>query len=346
MQLLIHLHLMKNKQYLDPDIGAVALAKSSRSRRISIKVHPLKGVVVTVPYFARYDDGVRFFLQKRKWVLEVLQRQRRRAAEEEKSGAAVGVLRDGAAVRTLLSEIRFHRTSGVPGGRPGAGAAAVHNGVLRPVRDAMPGRTITVSSTLVEDVRHTGRLYLSQELPLSRKDVNYPDSMPSEGSAELSSVLNQALVKILRDEARSLLPQKLSFFAARYGFSYGKVFIKHNSSNWGSCSARGNINLNLNLVRLPEPVCDYVLLHELAHLRYPDHGPGFHALLEKLCSDNMKRLAFLVDSLQAADGAPGHSEVKASEEYFQGLLSAMRRSRAKFPVHHVLEQEVKKYRLV
>ena len=124
------------------------------------------------------------------------------------------------------------------------------------------------------------------------------------------------------------------------------MVVKHNSTNWGSCSARGNINLNLNLVRLPEPVCDYVLLHELAHLRHPDHGPGFHALLEKLCSDNMKRLAFLVDSLQAADGAPGHSGVKASEEYFQGLLSAMRRSRAKFPVHHVLEQEVKKYRLV
>ena len=61
---------------------------------------------------------------------------------------------------------------------------------------------------------------------------------------------------------------------------------------------------------------------------------------------NMKRLAFLVDSLQAADSLSGHSGIKTSKDYFHGLLSAMRRSRAKFPVHHVLEQEVKKYRLI
>ena len=222
----------------------------------------------------------------------------------------------------------------------------LHGGAGRPVPDAVPERAITVTSALVEDVRQTGRLYLSSDLPLSRKDVDYPDSMPPEDSAELSSVLNQVLVKILRDEARSLLPQKLAFFAGKYGFSYGKVVIKHNSTNWGSCSTRGNINLNLNLVRLPEPVCDYVLLHELSHLRHPDHGPEFHALLERLCSDNMKRLAFLVDSLQAADSLSGHSGIKTSKDYFHGLLSAMRRSRAKFPVHHVLEQEVKKYRLI
>ena len=315
---------MKNKLYQDPDIGAVVLAKSTRSRRINIRVHPLKGVTVTMPYFVRYDDGVRFFLQKKEWVLEALRRQRKQVAEAEKSGTAVGVLGDGSVVRTLLSRICFRR------GGNGNGRRAV----------------VTVSSSVVEDVKQTGRLYLSPDLPLSRKEADYQDFMPSEGSAELSSLLSGVLVKILRDEARSLLPQKLSFFAGRYGFSYGKVTIKHNSSNWGSCSARGNINLNLNLVRLPEPVCDYVILHELCHLKHPDHGAEFHALLEKLCLDNMKRLFFLVDSLQAADGFPVDPGIKASKDYFHGLLSAMHRSRAKFPVHHVLEQEVKKYRLI
>ena len=285
----VHLHPMKERVFSDPEIGQVRIVKSARSRRISIRVHPLRGVALSVPYFLKYDDGIRFFLQKKEWVKEALVRQRLRQDVAEKTGGAVGALRDGVTVRTLLSEIRFHRTSAGPGGSRSGIPPAVHGGAGRPVPDAVPERAITVTSALVEDVRQTGRLYLSPNLPLSRKDVDYPDSMPPENSAELSSVLNQVLVKILRDEARSLLPQKLAFFAGKYGFSYGKVVIKHNSTNWGSCSTRGNINLNLNLVRLPEPVCDYVLLHELSHLRHPDHGPEFHALLERLCSDNMKR---------------------------------------------------------
>ena len=138
----------------------------------------------------------------------------------------------------------------------------------------------------------------------------------------------KALVKILRDEARSLLPVKLRFFAERYGFCYNGVTIKHNSSNWGSCSTLGNINLNLNLVRLPEPVCDYVLLHELAHLRHHDHGPEFHDLLERLCSDNLTRLSSLGDP------------------YVTTLFPSARRSRASRPFSRILSLETKKYRLL
>ena len=58
--------------------------------------------------------------------------------------------------------------------------------------------------------------------------------------------------------------------AARHGFSYNRVAIKHNASNWGSCSTKGNINLNLNIVRLPKVLQDYVLIHELCHLRHHD----------------------------------------------------------------------------
>ena len=118
-----------------------------------------------------------------------------------------------------------------------------------------------------------------------------------------------------------LLPRRLSELAERYGFSYGRVFIKHNSSNWGSCSARGNINLNLNLVRLPQLLRDHVILHELCHLRHPNHGREFHALLERLDADNL-------------------------QEAFRQLQDTIRRSRAGFPVQYVLQQELKKYPLV
>lgn len=92
-----------------------------------------------------------------------------------------------------------------------------------------------------------------------------------------------AEVERLRAEARAALPPRLAALAAQNGFTYNNVRIKHNSSNWGSCSQLGNINLNLNLMRLPEYLRDYVMLHELCHLRYMNHGPEFHALLESVC---------------------------------------------------------------
>lgn len=92
-----------------------------------------------------------------------------------------------------------------------------------------------------------------------------------------------AEVERLRAEAKAALPPRLAQLAALHGFTYNKVRIKHNSSNWGSCSELGNINLNLNLMRLPEHLRDFVMLHELCHLRYLNHGPEFHALLESVC---------------------------------------------------------------
>ena len=80
-------------------------------------------------------------------------------------------------------------------------------------------------------------------------------------------------------------------------FRYNRVAIKNNSSNWGSCSTLRNINLNMNLVRLPQELMDYVIAHELCHLVYPNHSDRFHKLLnaitdgkEKVLSARLKRV--------------------------------------------------------
>ena len=92
-----------------------------------------------------------------------------------------------------------------------------------------------------------------------------------------------ARVESLRAQAKEELPPRLAELAALHGFKFNKVFIKNNISNWGSCSSLGNINLNLRLVELPSELRDYVMLHELCHLRYLNHGREFHALLESVC---------------------------------------------------------------
>lgn len=164
--------------------------------------------------------------------------------------------------------------------------------------------------------------------------------------------LRDVLVEVLREEAKILLPQKLSYFSDQYGFHFHKVTIKHNSSNWGSCSRAGNINLNLNLIRLPEPLCDYVLLHELCHLKEPNHGPRFHALLERLCLSNIRHLIDLgspdamkyrawIDNLDASDS----SAASTSSSFFRLFKPSSSRP-SMTPLNEVLSREISKLRLL
>lgn len=103
-------------------------------------------------------------------------------------------------------------------------------------------------------------------------------------------------IERLRAEAKAFLPDRLRELAVQKGFAdrshceYRRIFIKNNLTNWGSCSSKGNINLNLRLMLLPEHLRDYVILHELCHLRYPNHGKEFHSLLNSLCNGQEKQL--------------------------------------------------------
>lgn len=104
-----------------------------------------------------------------------------------------------------------------------------------------------------------------------------------------------AYVEELRRQAKAYLPGRLRELANLYGFQYNTLRIKHNSSNWGSCSSKGNINLNLNLMRVPQDLQDYVMLHELCHLKYLNHSPQFHVLLESVCPGHREKQRRLKD---------------------------------------------------
>jgi len=92
----------------------------------------------------------------------------------------------------------------------------------------------------------------------------------------------QGLTAAYRIEAQQFLPARLQALAERYGFRYNRVTIKNLKSRWGSCSGLNNINLNLHLMRLPDELIDYVILHELMHTRIGNHGPVFWAELVKI----------------------------------------------------------------
>ena len=214
----------EGKTYVDPVIGNVVFRKSIRSRSMSIRVHPIKGVSVSVPYIVPYAAAMAFFQSRRDWVIQTMEKQKERLA-----------------------------------------------------------------------------------------DVVVPTAKE---------------IAELRKKAKAELPPRLFELAVRYDFLYNNVTIKHNTSNWGSCSSKGNINLNLNIVRLPKVLQDYVLLHELGHLRHHDHGHGFHLLLEHVLTDN------LLKCVDAGDSLAVEIARKAAV------------SKAKYPVDYVMTRAIKQFRVV
>lgn len=228
------------KVLVDSEIGEVVFRKSLRSRSISIRVHPVKGVSVSVPYIVPYAAARLFFEARRGWILETMVRQKEK----------------------------------------------------------------------------------------------YKDIKPA----------SEAEIESLRRQAKAELPARLAELADRYDFLYNRVTIKHNATNWGSCSSKGNINLNLSIMRLPRVLQDYVLLHELCHLRHHDHGHGFHLLLEHVLTDHLVRIIDTSSPSALSAGASAYSDadrILATELARKAALS-----KARYPVDYTLTRAIKHYRTV
>ena len=88
--------------------------------------------------------------------------------------------------------------------------------------------------------------------------------------------------------AGKLLINRLDLLAKKYGFTYNRVFIRNQKTRWGSCSTKNNINLNVNLVRLPPELIDYTILHELVHTRVKNHSRKFWDQMDALLGDAKK----------------------------------------------------------
>ena len=93
---------------------------------------------------------------------------------------------------------------------------------------------------------------------------------------------------IQRTEAKTRIINRVEELCRRHGFTCNRVFVKSQKTRWGSCSGKNNINLNVNLVRLPIELMDYVILHELVHTRIKDHSRRFRRELERLVGDSRK----------------------------------------------------------
>lgn len=93
--------------------------------------------------------------------------------------------------------------------------------------------------------------------------------------------ISEEEIQDLTKKAKMILPQKVAYYAQKLGVTYGRITIRHQKTRWGSCSSKGNLNFNCVLMKAPEEVQDYIVVHELCHRKQMNHSKKFWDEVEK-----------------------------------------------------------------
>ncbi len=154
--------------------------------------------------------------------------------------------------------------------------------------------------TLAIEVKKDLRVIVRAPLFVSNKDIQKfvaEKSVWIENAIEKVKVRNeqkkQNLVQkftaeeihSLADKALEVIPKRVEYYAKIMGVTYGRITIRNQVSRWGSCSAKGNLNFNCLLMLCPAEVMDYVVVHELCHLKEMNHSKKFWSLVERFCPE-------------------------------------------------------------
>lgn len=106
-----------------------------------------------------------------------------------------------------------------------------------------------------------------------------------KGEIELETYTRDQ-INFLIDEAMEYIPKTVEKYAKIIGVDYGRITIRAQKTRWGSCSAKRNLNFNCLLMLLREELRDYVIIHELCHIKEMNHSPAFWKEVEKYCPDH------------------------------------------------------------
>lgn len=112
--------------------------------------------------------------------------------------------------------------------------------------------------------------------------IQVPDSIDLNTNTVQENLKN-ICIELFRKEAKLYLPDRVQEIAKKHFISINQIRVKNIRSRWGSCSSKGNLNFSIYLMLLPTKLIDYVIYHELAHIRHRNHSKDFWNHLEMLC---------------------------------------------------------------
>ncbi len=140
-----------------------------------------------------------------------------------------------------------------------------------------------------ESHRFLGRQYRLRIIKSDTDQIKLTRQFLEVYSPDMSSANARVLVENwIREQANKIFQEHLSTSyskLAREKIPYPKISIRRMQSSWGSCSAKGTITLNIKLIQVPVEYIDYVIIHELCHLKHLHHEPEFYKLLSRIMPD-------------------------------------------------------------
>lgn len=138
---------------------------------------------------------------------------------------------------------------------------------------------------------HTVQFIKGTQNRITQKDSEISIIVTDFESDECRSFIDHYLTEIYRFEAKRILPIRLVELASKFNFPFNNVTIRNNRRNWGSCSSKNNISLNLQMMKLPDELIDYILLHELVHTKIKNHSSKFWDKLNEITNMQARELA-------------------------------------------------------
>jgi predicted metal-dependent hydrolase len=122
--------------------------------------------------------------------------------------------------------------------------------------------------------------WLEKHLELAKEKIKL-----LEQQEEAAEKLTMEEIRQLADKAVKVIPERVAFYAPAVGVEVGKITIRNQLTRWGSCSSKGNLNFNCLLMLTPPDVIDYVVVHELCHLKELNHSKKFWSEVARVLPD-------------------------------------------------------------
>jgi predicted metal-dependent hydrolase len=161
-----------------------------------------------------------------------------------------------------------------------------HYGRLREKRDSRRAMFLGRTYKLVPVIKH------GAAPAVKMLDGDIFVTVPYNSPEALSLILE----KWYRALARAIFEEKVRAISSETGHAVNRIFIRGQKTRWGSCSRLGNLSFNWRLVMAPEEVIDYIVIHELCHLKEMNHSKRFWSLVSNLCPDYKKHRRWLKEN--------------------------------------------------